>query len=285
MNIFITGINGFIANNLVNCLLEQETYSIYGSTSKPKSQIANKLVKHVYPLSFSDSIDGNMFQNIDVIIHCAHDFEWGALKKNIQGTIAIAEAARHQGVSKQIFISSLSARSDAITEYGKAKYEIERYFLQHQGIIVRSGTVLGMGGIFGKIVGLMKKFPALPLLDGGKSQMHLIGIMDLCKSISLILNREGPLEFNLYYSETHTLRTVLTLMKILLQRNVLLIPLPAVLFIWPLEALKRMGVRLPIDVDNLKGFAKSQKTIHHSDLKTIMESAISLESTLKESFM
>ena len=282
MNIFITGINGFIANHLA-CFLSKQGHTIYGSTSKLNTKAFDEnVVKQVYSLQFLEPIDKKLFQEMDMIIHCAHDFERGALKKNTQGTIAIAEVARQQGVAKQIFISSLSARPDAITEYGKAKYETERYFLQHQGIIVRSGTVLGREGIFGKIVGLMKKFPALPLLDGGKSQMHLIGIMDLCKSISLILNREGPLEFNLYYSEKHTLRTVLTLMKILLQRNVLLVPLPAVLFIWPLEALKRMGVRLPIDVDNLKGFAKSQKMIHHSDLKIIIGPTLSLQKALKK---
>ena len=42
-----------------------------------------------------------------------------------------------------------------------------------------------------------------------------------------------------------------------------------------------MGVRLPIDVDNLKGFAKSQKMIHHSDLKIIIGPTLSLEKALK----
>lgn len=230
-------------------------------------------------------MDRSIFQDVETVIHCAYDFEPGALMKNIQGTIAIAEAARNQGVQRQIFISSLSARPDAVTEYGKAKYEIERYFLQHGGIVIRPGTVMGEGGVFGRIIELMKKYPVLPLPNGGKSQMYLIGIVDLGISITEILNRKGPSEFNLYYPEKPTLRTILTQIKFVLQRNVMLIPLPAGFLLFPLEFLKWLDVRTPIDVDNLKGFIKSQDMTHRSNLEIVMRVIPALETYLKQSFL
>ena len=219
MNVFITGINGFIASHIGNHLSKQG-YTVCGSSSRPDGPIVNSRIVNVYPLLLGDPVQGSIFQEVETVIHCAHDFRPGALRKNIEGTIAIAEGALKEGVEKQIFISSLSARVDAITEYGKAKYETERYFLQHMGIVIRPGTVVGDGGVFGRIVGIMKKFPVLPLPGGGKSKMYLIGIVDLCRSISMVLDRKGPSEFNLYYPETPSLRSVLTQMKILLQRKV-----------------------------------------------------------------
>lgn len=284
MNIFITGLNGFIATHLANFLSEQG-HVICGSTSRPKAQISNNSARPIYSLKLGNAVDRSIFQDVEAVIHCAYDFEPGALKKNIQGTLTIAEAARNQGVQRQIFISSLSARPDAATEYGKAKYEIERYFLQHGGIVVRPGTVIGEGGVFGKIIELMKKYPFLPLPNGGKSPMHLIGIVDLCISITEILNRKGPSEFNLYYPEKPTLRTLLTQIKIMLRRDIMLIPFPAGFLLFPLEFLKWLGVRTPIDVDNLKGFIKSQDMTHRSNLESVMRVIPALETSLKKSFV
>ncbi|OGL51393.1 MAG: hypothetical protein A3C43_06925 [Candidatus Schekmanbacteria bacterium RIFCSPHIGHO2_02_FULL_38_11] len=283
MNIFITGLNGFIATHLASFLSERGNV-ICGSTSRPNTQISNNRARHIYSLKLGNSVDRSIFQDVDAVIHCAYDFKPGALKRNIQGTIAIAEAARSQGIQKQVFISSLSARPDAVTEYGKAKYETERYFLQNGGVVIRPGTVIGNGGVFGRIVKLMKKCPVLPLPNGGKSQMYLIGIVDLCISIAEILNRKGPSEFNLYYHEKPALRTILTQMKFILQCNVLLIPLPAIFLLFPLEFLKWLGIRTPIDVDNLKGFIKSQDMAHRSNLEIVMSKIPSLETSLRENF-
>ncbi|MFC2166797.1 NAD-dependent epimerase/dehydratase family protein [Acidobacteriota bacterium] len=284
MNIFITGINGFIASHLAH-FLSGQGQTIDGSTSKPHTQISNSCLRHIYSQKLGDSVDESIFQDVEAVIHCAYDFEPESRAKNIQGTTAIAEAARNQGVQKQLFISSLSARPDAVTEYGKAKYEIERYFLQHEGIVIRPGTVLGEGGVFGKIIELMKKYPVLPLPNGGKSQMYLIGIDDLCTSIAEILNRKAPLEFNLYYPEKPTLRTILTQIKSILQRNVKLIPFPASFLLLPLKFLKWLGIRAPIDVDNLKGFIKSQDMTPRSNLDIVMNKIPDLETSLEKSLV
>ncbi len=285
MNIFITGINGFIATHLANVLSEQG-HVIKGSTSKPETQISNNCAKPIYSLKLGDhSIDRSMFQDVEAVIHCAYDFEPGALEKNITGTITIAEAARNQGVRKQVFISSLSAHPDAVTEYGKAKYELERYFLQHKGIVIRPGTVIGDGGVFGKILTLMKKSPILPLPSGGKSQMYLIGIADLCLSITKIFDRKGPSEFNLYYPEKPTLRSVLTQIKSVLPCKVKMIPIPASFLLLPLELLKRLHIRTPIDVDNLRGFIKSQDMTFRSNLEIVLGVTPNLKTSIKRSFV
>jgi nucleoside-diphosphate-sugar epimerase len=284
MNVFITGIHGFIAGHL-RAFLQDKGYQVCGSTSRKseppdRGSPAEKIYRH----KLGERIEDAMFEDIEVVIHCAHDFQKGALRRNIEGTLALAEAARHQQVAKQIFVSSLSARSDAQTEYGKAKYTIEQDF-KNNGIIVRPGTVLGSGGIFAGMVGLVKKFPVVPLLDGGKSQMYMIGIDDLCRAFyQIIMANNNLTEYNLYYPERVTLQEMLFALRSLLKRKILFLPVPSKFLILPLTFFNTIGIKLPVDIDNLRGFIKSQAMPYPSDLQKVIDTYQPLNELLKMHF-
>jgi nucleoside-diphosphate-sugar epimerase len=285
MNIFITGIHGFIAGHL-RAFLQDKGNHVCGSTSRmseppDRGSPGGKIYRH----KLGEQFEGSMFTGMDVVIHCAHDFQKGALRRNIEGTLALAEAARHQQASKQIFVSSLSARPDAQTEYGKAKYTIEKDFKKNNGLIVRPGTVLGSGGIFARMVGLVQKFPVVPLLDGGKSQMYMIGIDDLCRAIyQIIMANNNFTEYNLYYPESVTLQEILITLRRLLKRKILFLPVPSKFLILPLTFFNTIGIKLPVDIDNLRGFIKSQAMPYPSDLPKVIDTYQPLNEHLKMHF-
>jgi nucleoside-diphosphate-sugar epimerase len=282
MNIFITGIRGFIAGHLSQYLKEQGC-SVSGSTSQPGQSERDQLFGgRVFSQRLGDPVEESIFSGMDVVVHCAHDFRRGALNKNVEGAIALAEAAKRQGVKRQIFISSLSSRPDAQSEYGRAKFAIEGYFKERAGVIIRPGTVLGEGGIFGKMVHLVKTFPVMPLLDGGNSQMFVIGLDDLCRSLYQVINglvNKG--EYNLYYPEKVTLKEMLLAIRHLCNSRTFLIPIPATFLLFPLTLLNKLKMKLPIDVENLRGFIKSQAMIYQSDLPKLLPASFSLEDVLK----
>ena len=282
MNIFITGIKGFIASHLSQHLKEQG-FSVSGSSSKPASpEHDSRPGGKVFTQRLGDPVEGSIFSGMDVVVHCAHDFQKGALNKNVEGTLALAEAAERRGVKRQIFISSLSSRSDAQSEYGKSKFATEGYFKKIGGTIIRPGTVLGEGGIFGKMVHLIKTSPIVPLLDGGNSQLYVIGLDDLCRSLYKIINSSGNREeYNLYYPETVTLKEMLLTMRSLSGSRTLLIPIPSAILVFPLSLLNKLGIKLPIDIENLRGFIKSQAMIYQSDLPKLLAYSFSLEDVLK----
>ena len=285
MNLFITGIRGFIAGRL-SLFLQDKGYTISGSTSRTGELTGSRpMGEKIFLHKLGEPIDEVVFDDIDVVIHCAHDFQKGALRKNIEGTIALAEAADKQGVGKQIFISSLSSRPDAQSEYGKAKFGIEVYFKKSKGVIIRPGTVLGSGGIFGKMVRLVRSSPVVPLLDGGRSQMYVIGLDDLCRSIYQIIGATGnAFEYNLYYPEKVTLKEMLFTVRRLSGRHPLFITVPAAMLILPLSVFNALGIKLPIDIENLRGFRKSQTMIYQSDLPKVLDVGMSLEDILKADF-
>jgi nucleoside-diphosphate-sugar epimerase len=282
MNVFITGIRGFIASQL-SLYLKNQGWTISGTTSRPVDTDDDRPgSEKIYPYRLGEALDESIFSEVDVVVHCAHDFQKGALKKNIGGTIALAEAARRKGVNRQIYLSSLSSRSDAQSEYGKSKFAIEGYFKETGRIIVRPGTVLGEGGIFGKMVHLVKTSPVVPLLDGGHSQMYVIGLDDLCRSLYQITNSpDDSGEYNLYYPEKVTLKEMLLTIRHLSGSRTLLIPVPAAFLVFPFSLLNRLGIKLPIDIENLRGFIKSQTMIYQSDLPKLLPASFSLEDILK----
>ena len=282
MNVFITGIRGFIAGRL-SLFLQDQGYTVSGSTSRTGEPTGSQPVgERISHHKLGEPVDEAMFIGMDTVIHCAHDFQKGALKKNVEGTIAIAEAADKQGVGKQIFISSLSSRPDAQSEYGQAKFEIELYFKRNKGIILRPGTVLGSGGIFGKMVRLVKGSPVVPLLDSGCSQMYVIGVDDLCRSIYQVIKASNnTVEYNLYYPERVTLKKILMAIRRLSGRHTIFVPVPAVFLIIPLSFLNSLGIKLPVDIDNLRGFIKSQTMIYQSDLQKVLHSYMSIEDILQ----
>ena len=146
MNIFITGLNRFIARRL-SLWLSDRGHSITGTSRSSNDRFPSIAWR------LGDEIDRSVFANIDVIIHAAHDFTPGAKNTNVSGTIALEQAASASGVPRQIFISSLSTRPDAVSEYGQTKLAEEKYFLSRGHTVVRPGTVLG--GLFGKLAGMM----------------------------------------------------------------------------------------------------------------------------------
>ncbi len=285
MKIFITGIQGFIAGHLSH-FLRENGHLVYGSTSRMAEPTAGYTSgEKIYRHKLGEHLEGSMFTGMDVVIHCAHDFQKGALQKNVAGTIAIAEAADKHRVAQQIFISSLSSRPDTQSEYGKAKFEIEGYFKKNKGVIVRPGTVLGAGGIFGKMVQLVKGSPVVPMLDGGHSQMVVIGVDDLCRSIYQIIRAAGnTVEYNLFYPERVTLKEILLTIKRLSGRHTIFVPVPAAFLIRPLSFLNLLGIKLPVDIDNLRGFIKSQDMIYRSDLQEVLDFHMAIEDVLRAQF-
>jgi nucleoside-diphosphate-sugar epimerase len=275
MKVFITGLNGFIAARLADHLAKAG-HRVTGS-SRTASTIPGAKV-----WSLGDPPDESMFREVDVLVHCAHDFERGAVHRNIDGTLALANAARRAGVGRQIFVSSLSARPDAPSEYGRAKAATEKVFLECGDTVVRPGTVIGKGGLFGKMAAMIREKSILPLVDGGKVEMTVIGIADLCRAMEAIVGRAEPREYNLYYPGKPVMKDLLGRLRERLGRKTLFMPVPGWMLLVPLTLLRWLHIRTPVDVDNLKGYMKSREMTHASNLALVLEKPASIDEALRE---
>jgi NADH dehydrogenase len=159
-------------------------------------------------IELGQPFDPGLFDGKDVVVHCVHDFTPDAVKLNINGTKAIFEAARRRGVTRQVFLSSYSARPAAASEYGQIKYDLENYFLENRQIIVRPGLVIGNGGLFGRNMRSILATPVLPLVDRGLDPVAFIGIEDLTRAMTIVVESSPPGAYNFFHADIVTLRTL-----------------------------------------------------------------------------
>jgi nucleoside-diphosphate-sugar epimerase len=275
MNVFITGLNGFIARHLSVWLTERGCV-VTGTSRSGSERFRAKAWR------LGEPIESTELAGVDAVIHAAHDFTPGAMNTNVKGTLAMERAAA--GVRRQILVSSLSARPDSVSEYGRTKLAQEEHFMRCGHTIVRPGTVLGQGGLFGKMVGMLESFPVLPLLDGGRARMAVIGVHDLCRSLEAILQIHEAAQYNLYYEDMPTLGELLRLLGIILDRKVFFVPVPAALILPPLSLLRLLSIPTPVDVDNLKGYITSLTPYHPTNLSAILSRPATFQAALAEAW-
>lgn len=170
MRIFLTGATGFLGNNLLRLLLEDEhevTVSVrHSSDLRPLDGLVMEKceVDLADPTSISQAIYGN-----DLVIHAAAMIQlgWTKLEQsrriNVGGTQAIAEATRRQGV-RMVYVSTVDALASGTADrpateldfepakpscsYVVSKREAETAFLTEvenglDGVIVNPGFMVG----------------------------------------------------------------------------------------------------------------------------------------------
>lgn len=104
-------------------------------------------------------------------------------ERELQAANRLIEAAARAG-ARFVFVSSQTARVDAPTSYGRAKWAIERAVLAAGGVVVRPGQVYGgpERGLFGMLVRLVRRLPLLPAFRPA-AHVQLIHIDDLTEAL------------------------------------------------------------------------------------------------------
>lgn len=268
MQIIITGATGFIANHLIKHLYDCKC-SITGFVREKKK--SNKV--HYKIWSLGDDVSTDELKDADCIVHLAHDFNTkDGNKTTTEGTLKLFQQASIAGIERQILISSYSASQDTNSKYGYSKYLLERDFLSKQQIVVRPGLVIGEGGIYGRIMKISQRWSILPLPSGGSYLLPVIPVDILAKRISEIIFMDNPrLENNLFHPQFMTLRSIVQKAAAEVGRKPVIIPIPTKIVMIGLYIVNYIGLKLPVNIDNLRGLIANQKIHHISSLDTNME--------------
>src|SRR5947209_5924899 len=273
----VTGATGFIGSRLATLALNRG-YSVRTLTRADWVGSPSVPAELRYFGSLPEDIPEEAMQAVEVVVHCAaiaDADEESSSAVNVQGTMRLARLARESGVQTFIFLSSQSARPDALSAYGKSKYAAERALMDMDGlnlIILRPGLVTGAGsrGLFQKMSRMVDTLPFIPLLGGGKSIVQPIHIDDLCAAIFQCDERSLEMQKRiLNLGDPHGLSLAQFLQiiaEVRLGRRRVLFPIP----LGPVEAglrlAENLGVRLPINSNNLKGLKLVEKMETEADL-------------------
>lgn len=280
MRIFITGANGFLGSSLARCMLDAG-HNVSGSVrASPSKDVSVVGVDEIGVVELGRPFDKDLFRQKDVVIHCAHDFSPNSVLQNVDGTRAIYEAAKDAGVVRQAFLSSYSARRDSPVDYGRIKYQLETFFLAAGQVVIRPGLVIGNGGLFGRNMRRILTSPVTPLPDGGRDRVAIIGFLDFLAATRLIIESGRPGAYNLFCNELVTLRELTESLNRHAEHLSIYISIPCAWSVFFLNAMQRLGIRFPVDVNNLKALKNTQPRIYSSDLKRLLGSETSMDAAL-----
>jgi NADH dehydrogenase len=266
MRILVTGAGGFIGKNLINFALESGHSVI--SLSRPGTKVVGSEVDIDWALGRLPS--SSSLSWVDAAVHLAYDYACVSGKNyNISGTIDLFVMLKDLGVKRQIFVSSYSAGPHAESLYGKTKWEIENKLKKYSSaVIVRPGLVLGEGGIYGRMVSFTRRWPFVPLPEGGKGLIPVIHIERLCFDLLRLCDNMCKLmELNAFYEKKLSLRELVLSSVKKEGRAPWIIPIPFNIMLSLLLLAEALAIKLPVTSDSLVGFKRNQCAYHKSNLE------------------
>jgi nucleoside-diphosphate-sugar epimerase len=276
MRVFITGIRGFMGGELSQYLRARGAV-VTGSAREPANQ-------YEFRWKLGDEFPDRFFKNFDLVIHAAWDVTSKSIEPNLSATARVARQASNDGVLRQIFVSSHAARTDAATVYGRSKFLVEREFAALPGTIsIRPGLVIGRGGLFWRLHELVRRWPMIPLLSGGRFQIPFLAIQDLGKVVEILFEHRTPraTPWALYHEEVPCQRDIVAAICSChgWRRPVVTVPARPVTVL--LRAIEAIGLPLSVRAANVTSALANVAAPELSDLSALVEAPTSLNDSIR----
>jgi NADH dehydrogenase len=206
-----------------------------------------------------DRIERASVAGADVLVHAAYPTRepdpQHARRINEQGTARLLALAREEGVARFVYVSSVQARADAPTVYGRTKHAAESMLDPERDLALRPGLVLARegGGLFGRMRDMVARLPAIPVFGGGRQVLQTAHVDDLSLALLDALERRRTGVLTVAEREGPTYRELLVEIARRLGRKPVLVPVPFGPALLALRAVEALGLRLPVSSENLLG--------------------------------
>lgn len=257
--VLVTGAGGFLGRYLCKFLADRgHTVRALVRNLEEPSELPEFAREGIYKCDLPSSIDRRAFDgDIAAVIHCA--FYTGADQKgddyrtNIEGSEALVKLTRSCTTAPFVFISSLSAHESTESNYGKHKWQVENMLDLQADLIIRPGLIVGDGGLFARMRHSIRRAPFVPLFYGGKQQIQIIRIMDLCRAIQKGINNELRGRYSVAANPPYPISDFYHELARLENKTCRQVLLPGAFSLAILRLFEALGFKLPISSENLLG--------------------------------
>ena len=205
-------------------------------------------------------------ERFDAVVHAALDTGPNAYTVNVAGTQRWMEEAAAAGIGLQILLSTLSATPDARSDYGQAKYDLEHSSCRQAESSIGWGSWWATGGMFGRMVESVRRYPVVPLLNGGRQLVYVLGIGFVCDVLRDCIAADGDglrgRAWNIQQPQPYPLRQVIEAICRGYGFRRLLLPIPAQPVLIAVRLAERLPLpKLPISSSNVQGLIQQGQQI------------------------
>ncbi len=268
----ISGANGFLGTELVRHFATHD-WQVIALVRQPDS------AKHMKNVTFkkydiTKKLEKNLLKDVDVVIHTAYikydKAHPDAFEANVTGAKQLLENSKRHNVGKNILISTMSAHEDAVSIYGKQKLALEDLFLGAKGgLAIRSGLIMGNGGIVKQMSSFMKSKHAVPLIGGGKQPLQIIGVYDLATALEKASHSKATGILTIANPTVYTYKTFYEKLARSINAKVLFVPVPFNLLLYGFRLAALLKLPLGVGEDNLMGLKMLRSVDNKKDLKAL----------------
>jgi nucleoside-diphosphate-sugar epimerase len=254
--IAITGASGFIGSALTE-YFSTHGYDVVALVRNPhRSKGRPHVLYRAYDLAKLPESDP--LKGVDYLIHTAYAKDSGdgsAFALNVEGTKQLLAASSTKGIRKNIFLSSLSAKLDADSVYGKQKLAVEKLFMP-KNIVLRLGLVVGNGGLVRQTAEELRAKHVLPLISGGRQPIQYIGIEDVAEAVEAAITKDITGTYTIADPEWITYKAFYRRLAKVQHIRLIAIPVPSAFLMLVIRIASSTGLSLGITEDNLKGLKR-----------------------------
>jgi nucleoside-diphosphate-sugar epimerase len=258
VHIIVTGATGYIGSRLVRIASAQRR--AVTALSRSGAEIADGSRYLRWQL-------GDPLPSLDLpakataLIHLAHDWrDHDTNGSNVGGSKALLRDARTLGLKRFVFVSSQSARIDALNAYGRIKWTIEQFLDGPDTVAARVGLVYGgaLMGMYGLLAKLAAVSPLLPMVDPGRS-VQPIHVDEVCRGLLALADGSATGWIGLAGPEPISFGDFLkTLAREGFSSSLQIFPMPLRLALFIADASAAIPLAPRIDKERILGLAGTQ---------------------------
>lgn len=282
-HIIITGASGFLGSHLVKHFAAKQWHVTALVRHAERYQNTPHVTYREYDLA--KPFKKEIFTGADYLVHAAYlkhsRRNPQAYEINIKATKRLLAASRTYKLKKNLFMSTMSAHDEAISVYGRQKLFIEKLFNSGRDVVLRSGLIIGNGGIVKEMVSFMRSRHVVPLVDGGKQPLQIIGLYDLIAVIERALVGKASGRFTVATPQVYSYKRFYQILARAIDTKIIFISIPFIVLLSMMRLVALLRLPLNIGEDNLWGLKQLRSAKTAVDLKKLQVTLDDLETVLQ----
>ncbi len=253
-SIIITGANGYLGGCFVRHFIGLN-WRVKAFVHHPPVEKIPEVEYVRYSLEIGG--DEKEFDDVTAVLHGAYvrfDKDKNADAVNYEGMRRLIEICEKKAVPI-VFLSSFSAHKNAVSHYGKSKMQCESLLDTTKHAILKIGFILGDGGLLRGMHQQMQQSRFFPLV-GGQQPLQSIGMCDLYKVITTVVEQAHAGVFYVAHQEAWTMRAFYEELSSRLGQKLIFVPVPMGFLYGVCKLVEFLKITIPVSSESVLGLKK-----------------------------